>query len=161
MKLKRIPLTQGKYALVDDEDYGWLIQWKWHIHTSKNTPYTYYAVRYNPKNPKQQISMHRLIMNVTKEQRVDHKNRNGWDNRRSNLRFCTPTENNGNRIANKHSSKYKGVGWYSRNKRWRARITFNKKQYFLGHFENENEAARAYNKGAVKYFGEFARLNDV
>lgn len=156
--MKRIPLTQGKYAIVDDADYEWLNQYKWCVTT---TLYAIYAIRYvgGRKNQKC-IWMHRLIMDAPKGMDVDHINHNGLDNRRSNLRVCTRSQNNQNSYAqNNCSSKFKGVSWYRRDKIWRSYIVIKRMQLHLGYYESEYEAAKAYNKAARKYFGEFAYTN--
>jgi len=91
----------------------------------------------------------------------DHINHNGLDNRKANLRLATRSQNAWNRqkAKIKSRSKYKGVSWYNRGKRWSVRIQVNRKQKFLGIFEDEIEAAKAYDRAARKYFGEFAELN--
>lgn len=90
----------------------------------------------------------------------DHINGNRLDNRRENLRVCTQGENNRNKAKYRNkSSQYKGVSWDSTNKSWYAQIIINKKHYSLGHYRNELEAAKAYDEGAKKHHGEFARIN--
>ncbi|MBA7655390.1 hypothetical protein ES703_63294 [subsurface metagenome] len=105
--------------------------------------------------------MHRQIMNPPREMLVDHINYNGLDNRKANLRLATLTQNNRHtrRTMNPGSSKYKGVCWYNREKRWAVRITANGKNIPLGYFKDEIEAAKAYDKAARKYHGDFAALN--
>lgn len=158
--MKRIPLTRGKFAIVDDEDYEWLNQWKWYAQKHHRT---WYAKRAILKNGKlKTIYMHRQIVNAQKGQETDHKDGNGLHNQRSNLRFCTGSQNQMNKKMQKNcSSEFKGVYLGNRLKRWRARIFLNKKQFHLGYFDKEKDAAKAYNKVAKKYFGEFARLNNV
>src|SRR5690348_10789113 len=103
---KSISLTQGKSALVDDEDYEYLNQWKWHAYRSKHT---WYASR-KGSDHKTHIDMHRMIMCAAAGVLVDHINRDGLDNRRKNLRLCTVGQNNHNRGINKNSKTgYKGV----------------------------------------------------
>ncbi len=115
-----------------------------------------------------QGGLHRQILNAPKGLWVDHKNGNTADNRRSNIRLCTPAENLRNRppmkasIVKKHGSKYKGLAWdYTGNyqKRWMAKICVDGKTHWLGCYATEEEAAKAYDKGALKYHGEFAKLN--
>jgi len=91
---------------------------------------------------------------------VDHANGNGLDNRRSNLRLCTTSENIQNQRPRKSgTSKYKGVGWFVRDSNWRVRIKVGDKQIHIGYFADEVEAAKAYDKMARQHFGAFARTN--
>ena len=100
-----------------------------------------------------------LLLRWLKPTMVDHINGNGLDNRKENLRFCT----NGQNIAwgkkRKGASKFKGVSWYTNRKIWVSKLKSNGVNYFLGYFEKENDAAKAYDIAAMKYHGEFARLN--
>ncbi len=153
-----IPLTQGKYAIVDAKNYEWLNQWKWYAHKNNNT---YYARRHTTINGKQKIIlMHRQIFGAKSNQLQDHRNHNGLDNRINNLRICSKAQNHQNGKPHKNSiSKYKGVGWRKSSGKWQVRIRLNKKLMFLGLFNNEIEAARVYDKNALELFGEFAYLN--
>ena len=148
--MKEIELTQGKVALVDDEDYECLARHEWR--TLKNCN-RYYAAR------SRSILMHRVIMNAQKGQEIDHKDGNGLDNRRTNLRFCTRSQNNQNRRKTWGSSQYKGVSWWKRDNEWEVSIKHNKKQYHLGHYKDEIHAAKVYDAKAKELFGEFAYLN--
>lgn len=108
--MKEIPLTKGKIALVDDTDYDWLIQWKWHAWTAKGK---WFAISQEKEGHK--MKMHRLIMNAPDGLQVDHRNHNGLDNRRENLRICTNTENSRNRrIRRDNTTGFKGVHWLRR-----------------------------------------------
>jgi len=163
--MKFIELTQGKRAMVDNEDYEWLSQWKWHAHSHK-TSNTYYAVRsINYRTPTNQrkcskIFMHRLLLGLTKsEQFSDHRNRNGLDNRRQNLREATPQQNAANKGKYPGSSTFKGVYWNKTVKKWRAKIVNRGTFTHIGHFSDEIEAAKAYDKTAHILFGEFAATN--
>lgn len=158
--MKEIPLTQGKVALVDDEDYGWLNQWKWCAYKGGNSSY---AVRGIKKNGKRTLSkMHREILGTPKGMLTDHRNSNGLDNRRDNLRICNKFQNGMNRGKNDNNkSGYKGVCWHKASKKWRASIHINGKQIHLGLFNANKEAAIIYNEAAIKHFGEFGRLNDI
>ena len=158
---------QGLYTLVDDEDYDYLKQFSWSL-SRKGYAQAYIPVKFQEDYPSVNMQMQRMLMlnNITeKEQMVDHINRNKLDNRKENLRICTMTESNRNRgpIYFKHkaniNSKYKGVDW-NKNK-WRATIEVDRKKIHLGRFDNEQDAAMAYNEAAKKYFGEYAYLNDV
>jgi hypothetical protein len=152
---KRIKLTWGKWAIVDAEDYGRLSQYRWcAVEEGRN----WYARTF--RRDGWPLAMHRLILDAPKGLFVDHIDHNGLDNRRENLRLCTRLENLRNaRPSRGGSSKYKGVNWCKIRKKFRARITHNKKRIYLGYFENEIDAAKAYDKKAVELFGEFAYLN--
>lgn len=157
--MKKIKLTQGKYALVDDEDFEFLNQWKWFV---KENHGNLYAVRqkyitHGVKNRKaKRFYMHRQLLGFPKKQ-IDHWNGNGLDNQRKNLRVCTSLQNSWNqKISLLNTSGYKGV--HKRYKKlWQARISIKKKRISLGYFKNKKEAALAYNKAAKKYFGEYAK----
>lgn len=155
---KQIPLTQGKFAIIDAEDYEELSKYKWYA--MKTSDVDYMAVR-NSHGPKRRlILMHRQVMNTPKGMDTDHRNHNRLDNRKSNLRICTTTQNLQNGSSQKGStSQYKGVSWYKRDKKWRADIQVNGKKIFLGYFDNETEAAHAYDEAAVRYFDGFAKTN--
>jgi len=154
----KIPLTRGKFAKVDPEDYIWLSQFRWHCKVNKNT---IYAVRtITETGNSKRIFMHRLIMNTPPHLVCDHINHVGLDNRKANLRNCTISQNNANsRSSRNASSKYKGVSWDKRRKKWSAYIKKDFKQFNLGQFESETEAAKAYDTAAKKYHGEYALLN--
>lgn len=158
--MKEIQLTQGKVTLVDDEDYKHLNQWKWYAHKGTKT---FYVVRYTNINGKQEIIyMHRIIMNTLNNQEVDHKDHNGLNNQKYNLRNCTKTQNQANKKKRINcSSKYKGVCWHNFAQKWQSLIKINYTQKHLGYYASELEAALAYNKVAKELFGDFALLNEV
>lgn len=148
----------GKFAIVDDEDYEHLNQFKWHLNEFGYARTGTY--KFNKHNGA--ILMHRFILNAPKNMDVDHINHNTLDNRKINLRLCTRSQNLHNSKKRKNvyfSSKYKGVNWQEDIGRWRARIQIEKKPIHLGTFDNEIEAAIAYNNAARKYFGKFAKVN--
>jgi len=158
--MKEIELTQGKVALVDDEDFEELNKHKWRA--MNNHGRGWYAVRRSSScNGKwHTIYMHREIMNAQPGQEVDHRNRKGLDNQRKNLRFCTCSQNQAN--AKKRvrcSSQYKGVNWNKQHDKWQAYIKVHGKQAYLGYFDDEIAAACAYDKAATERFGEFAHPN--
>ena len=164
--MKLIPLTQGKFAQVDDEDFEYLNQWKWLAKESDKGHF--YACRNSPRKKdvkRVMIRMHNLLMPPPEGFKIDHKDRNGLNNQRGNLRFCTPSQNSANtRVRlNKKSSKYFGV--FKHENAWVASICVNYKHIRLGRFpytlEGEITAAKAYNDAAIKYKGEFANLNEV
>jgi len=104
------------------------------------------------------ISLAAFILGVNA--RIDHKNRDNWDNRVENLRVCSQAQNCYNKAKKaESSSNYKGVSWFERDKCWRARIQFKQKQYYLGYFSTQEAAAKAYDIKAKEFFGEFAVLN--
>jgi hypothetical protein len=156
---RKIPLSQCKYTIVDPEDYEYLSKYKWHVKEGKNT---FYAVRhYYFKGVHKYVRMHREIIKAPDNLFVDHINLNGLDNRKANLRLATKTQNSQNvpKTKRKTSSKYKGVSYQTRDRVWRAKIKINRRDKNLGSFKNEIDAAKAYDRAARKYFGEFARPN--
>jgi hypothetical protein len=159
--MKTIPLTQGKVAIVDDRDYRWLSQYKWHAQKSGKRPGLYYAVRNATINKRRKtIQMHREIMNPAKGLEIDHRNNNALDNRRLNMRTCTRAQNMANSRAQKgKSSAFKGVSFHKEYRKWRGRITHLGKDLHLGFFRNQVRAAKAYDDKAKELFGEFAHPN--
>ncbi len=158
---RRIPLTQGRYAIVDPDDYRHLCKHKWYA-SGRNG--SFYAVRtgFTNKGQRYLISMHRQILKVPDDRFVDHANRNGLDNRKANLRPATRAENGRNRAKSNnrsYSSKYKGVSQYPGKKLWKAHIQVNRKLLSLGSFDDEVQAAKSYDRAAKKYHRQFAALN--
>lgn len=151
--MKFIPLTQGKYAIVDDEDYQELIKYKWYALKQRNGDF--YAYR------QVMIAMHRQILNAQPGQHTDHQNHRGLDNRKSNIRICTNQQNQRNQLPQKvkKSSKYKGVTYNKRVNLWYAQIGHNNQILPLGSYKSEIEAANAYDIKAQELFGEFAHTN--
>lgn len=153
--MKKIPLTKNKFALVDDEDYDFLMQWKWYFNGK-------YAVRnIGGRKNKSTVFMHHLLCETPKLKQTDHVNMIKLDNRRKNLRAVSAKDNKGNEgLRANNTSGYKGVVWCKNRKKWVARLG-TKPQKYLGGFSSKIEAARSYNVAAAKYFKECARLNNV
>jgi len=164
--MKKIPLRNRKkeivdYVLVDDDDFKKINQYKWYYLKRKTSS----AVISKNKNYKT-IYLHRLVMSAKKNEVVDHINHNILDNRKSNLRICTQSQNMMNMRKNKNNTSiYKGVHEMnnigSRKNKWRVTLMKNYKQIHIGVFDSQIKAAIAYNKAALKYFGEFALLNKI
>lgn len=137
--------------IIDDEDFELVSKYHWYTDNKG-----YLRIERNRKK----IKLHRLLTNCPKGLTVDHINGNKLDNRRSNLRICTNQENVRNVVKRKNNkSGFKGVYWHTQSKCWRAKITVNGKCITVGGFKIKEDAAKAYDKAAIKYFGEFANLN--
>lgn len=162
--VKKIPLTQGQYALVDDEDFEFLNQFKWHSFYSKSTDGFY--VRRNvqfrdldDKIKQKGVMMHRVIIEhaigkkLEQTEIIDHINHNPLDNRKSNLRIVSRRQNLQNQ-KRETSSKYPGVNWDKNASKWRAKIKLNGKLKHLGLFDDEREAAKAYEQVCRELVGE-------
>lgn len=151
--MKEIPLTQGKVALVDDEDYLELSKHKWYARKDGNT---YYAERQNPRDPvthkQTKILMHAIIVGTPKGMETDHINGYGLDNRRENLRIVTTRQNGQNRHHIK-SSKYPGVTWNKCKGKWESQININGSVRHLGCFEIEIDAATTYRVACAVLIG--------
>ena len=167
--MKKVPLTQGKFALVDDEDYDRVMLHKWMYRKPTKRSPSHYAFRtptlVTDDGVKKQIneSMHRFIMNVSSkswtEVVVDHINMDGLDNRKCNLRLCDRFENLWNNRRSPGKSGYIGVR--KEKNKYMARISISGKAMYLGLYDTKEEAAKAFNKAAKRLRGEFAKLNNV
>ncbi len=164
LQMKLINLTRGQAAIVDDEDYEWLMQWKWYADYSRSKFYARRLQRIGITDVK--ITMHRMLLGLKPDdiKRGDYINGNSLDNRKSNLRICTQANNCKNRGSNLNAtSRFKGVSYKKRDEIWVAQITVDKKKLWLGQFpytsEGEVAAAKCYDEAAKKYFKEFAYLN--
>lgn len=165
MELKINSKTHGeKILLIDDEDYDKIKNYTWGVKYDKTID-NFYVAAFNKgmsKGDIENIRIHRLIMNAPKDKVVDHINHNTLDNRKENLRLCSHGENqaNGKKRSSGKTSKYKGV-FKRESGKFRAKIRCKEITTNLGTFENEIDAAKAYNNAALKYFGEFALLNKI
>lgn len=160
LKMKEIVLTQGKVAMVDDEDYEYLNQFKW---CAANNGGTFYAIRkacYDGKWITER--MHRVLFDIPPGKEIDHIDHNGLNNQRGNLRIVTRQQNKFNARA-WGQSKYLGVSIYNDNGRKyiAANIWINGKKKYLGFFPTEEAAALAYNEAAIGFQGEYANLNKI
>ena len=164
---RKIPLTQGKFAIVDPADYYRLAKFKWRLCRTKGKKVLYAerSIRL-PEFPRKRGSgrysrtlMHHHLILPTDGYVVDHINGDGLDNRRANLRLATVAQNAWNSKKRNPRSGYKGV-WYAKDKHlWRAAIVCNRKRIHLGYFKSKTAAARAYDSAARKLHGKFANLN--
>jgi hypothetical protein len=156
---RRIYLGEGQWTILDQEDYCRLRKYRWIVYGRGQSLYAF-RYKFIGPNTTTMMSMHREILVSTDGRFVDHRNCNSLDNRRSNLRFATRAENNCNRRKQKNTtSQYLGVCFDKRIKNWVGVVVHNKKRYWLGRFDSEIEAAKAYDEKANQLFGEFARLN--
>lgn len=153
--MRKIALPNNQYAVVDDRDYNKLNRYNWCCDSKS------YAMRVSITNGKRKtILMHRQILGAKRGQVIDHINRKTLDNRQSNLRFCTTSQNKANgKIYANNLSGFKGV--YRDRSKWRSQIRVKGELFDLGTFLEKVEAAKAYNKAATRYFGEFASLNSI
>ena len=154
--MRTIELTQGYVASVDDADFDRVSAHRWCANKNRHTVYAY------RKDGRRTVYMHRFICGVTDpEVKVDHRNRNGLDNQRRNLRDCSNGQNSMNQRKRRDgvSSKFKGVCWHKRDRKFQADIRLNGRSKFLGMFVSELDAALAYDTAAREHFGEFALCN--
>jgi hypothetical protein len=150
----------GRFAIIDPEDVERVTAYRWHVHfCGRNHDYPYAACERLKGSPLR--TLHRFVMRVTdRSVLVDHDNHNGLDCRKTNLRICTRTQNQMNRLPNAIStSRFKGVGWKKSAGKWQVRYRHDGKQIWLGYFADEIEAARAYDAAVMAIHGEFALPN--
>jgi hypothetical protein len=161
---KEIQLTQGKVAIVDDEDFEYLNQWKWCLRgTGRGKFYAIRGFRKSKKNNKTgSVRMHRQIMKVEKGFVVDHIDGNTLNNKKNNFRICTQSDNCKNqKMSIKNKCGYKGVSQQKNTNKFISQISLNNNKIYLGTFTDIIDAARAYNEAALKYHGEFAHINKI
>jgi len=153
---KEIQLTQGKVAIVDDDIYEYLSQWKWGAQRIKNK---WYAIRSEgPYWNRKRVYMHRVITNAPAGMDVDHRDNDGLNNTDENLRVCTRGENLQNRSTTSMSG-FHGVWWSERYQNYQVTIKVNGKQKHIGCFKSSDSAARAYDAAAKMYQLEYLKLN--
>lgn len=145
-----------RFVLIDDEDFEPLSKWKWYFNGR-------YAMREgNLAGQSKTIYMHRFIMNTPKGMYTDHIDMNPLNNQKSNLRICTNSQNNFNKIKQKNNtSGYKGIDWVKKDKVWRIRLNKNKKTVFLAYSKNLTEAVKIYNQAVREHHGTYGRLNEL
>lgn len=154
--MKTIPLTQGKVALVDDEDFDRVNQFNWYACRDRKNWYARRKLWIDGKQTT--IHLHHVIFGVSIP--IDHLDNGGLNNQSTNLRVATNSQNQANcRKQKNRSSKYKGVTWDRWTERWMAKIKFNQHTFHLMRWDSEKDAAIAYDTAAKAYFGEFAKLN--
>jgi hypothetical protein len=166
-----IPLSQGKQTIIDDEDWPLISQYTWHVHGKKWTSkdgtvvVRWYAGSNipQPDGRKGYRELHNFLMHTLYEApepgaTVDHINGNSLDNRRSNLRWATSSQNSANVTIRSHNtSGFKGI--VKSGQKWRAKLNYKGRYIHLGYFSTPEEAAKAYDKKAFEIYGEFVQLN--
>ena len=157
--MKKIKLSKGKFALIDDEDFERASKIIWHLQKTRWFEYAANSITVSP-NKQSKLYLHRFILNAPKGMVVDHIDGNGLNNQKSNLRLCTNGQNQSCGKKRSAASGFRGVGRsQNRHKKWQVYITHENEKHFIGCFENKIEAAKAWDKAAIKYHGEFATLN--
>jgi len=162
--MKEIPLTKGYVALVDDQDFERVNQYKWHASEDRRPDVSVRTV-YAKRGVKRDdgtwttLYLHSFIMDAPEGLDVDHRDSNGLNNQRYNIRVATRSQNMGNRRKQASSSQFKGITWYKRDGKWQVQIRINGNQKHLGYFDSETDAALAYDAAARNHFGEFALTN--
>lgn len=147
---KKVPLTNGQFAIVDDEDFERVSQYNWHGAENNGSTHIYAATK---------LRMHRLIVDAPPGTMVDHINGDTLDNRRCNLRICTNAQNQQNTQSRGGSSRYKGVSFNKKYGKWLGAFMFEGRHYYCGYWETEDDAARAVDKKRGEVCGDFASKN--
>jgi len=159
-----VPLTQGHEAIIDRRDVAAVSRHKWHAVADNNTVYALTSIL-NEDGQYRKVGLHAFIMGSKFGKRVDHRDGNGLNNRRGNLRFATASQNQWNKaLSRNNTSGYKGVRLDHRdnlNRKWRATIYYDGKHHSLGYHATPEDDALAYDDAARNVFGEFARLNET
>jgi hypothetical protein len=150
-----MPISRGLSTLIDDDDYDFVGKWRWMAQPAVHGTGKFYVSRGTRRGP---VYLHRVLMKARYGQQVDHINRNPLDNRRSNLRLCTRSQNNINKIPRIGMSGFRGVHFIRKSKRWRSYIVYNGIQR-TANFATAEEAAHHYDRMAREFHGEFAILN--
>jgi len=155
-KIAFVPLTKGYTAIIDADD-AWLVcGWNWCANVFKNTVYA--ARGEVTTGKKKTIALHRVITSAPDALHVDHRNGDGLDNRKSNLRLVTRSQNMSNRRVNQNNtSGFKGVSWNKRKSKWQSQIQQNRSRKRLGYFHTPEEAHAAYCEASARLHGEFGR----
>lgn len=147
---KKVPVGKDAFAIVDDEDFELVTKYVWQAMNSGDHDHVYAVAR---------LRMHRLVIDAPPGLMVDHINGDTLDNRKSNLRLATNAQNQQNTRSRKGSSRYKGVGYSKRKKKWRGGFVFEGKYHYCGEFKDEEDCARAVDKKRREVAGHFASKN--
>ena len=155
--MRKLLLNRGIFAIVDDEDFYWLSQWKWYANFCIRTKSFYVVCPVKDENGKWgSIRMHRILKGSPKGMVIDHINHDTLDNRKINLRICTQSQNQKNqKISKSNTSGYKGVSWNKGEQKWVAMISADNKRHFLGYHTTKEIAYEAYLVASKKYHKDF------
>ena len=153
-----IELTQQKVALIDPEDWERVCHLRWYA--AKTSRWYAHATPPGGNSKSVKLKLHRVVLPPASGLDVDHVGC-GLDNRRAMLRPCDDVRNQQNTTGRRGSSRFKGVSWFARRGRWRVAFNWERETHFVGYFDDEIEAAKAYNSAILPLAGEFARLNPV
>jgi hypothetical protein len=156
--MKEIRLSQGKIALVDDEDFDYINQWKWYARKGRKT---FYAARKEKgTNARTTIHMHQVVSKVSNNVQIDHRDTNGLNNQKYNLRVVNHRQNQYNTDKPRHNtSGYKGISWDKFRNNYRVYLTVKGKFKNIGNTKSLQTATKMYNKAATQHYGEFAKLH--